>query len=129
MKKRLPRPKFLIGGALVVIALAYLGYQGFTSSASYFYTVDEFFALTEVPQEQNIRVSGIVAAGSIEQKGLRLKFSITGTDKNLPVVYEGAVPDSFKAGVEAVVDGKLDASGVFMAKVLTTKCASKYTPE
>ena len=43
------------------------------------------------------------------------------------MAYSGAVPDTFKPGVEVIVEGGLDASGgVFNATTLMTKCPSKY---
>ena len=47
----------------------------------------------------------------------------------LPVVYKGAVPDTFKAGAEVIVEGGLQPDGRFMAKTLMTKCPSKYQKE
>ena len=47
----------------------------------------------------------------------------------LPVVYKGAVPDTFKAGAEVIVEGGLQPDGRFMARTLMTKCPSKYQKE
>ena len=47
----------------------------------------------------------------------------------LPVVYKGAVPDTFKAGAEVIVEGGPQPDGRFMAKTLMTKCPSKYQKE
>ena len=43
--------------------------------------------------------------------------------------YSGAVPDAFKPGAEVIVEGGMDAGGGFTAKVLMTKCPSKYQKE
>jgi len=56
-------------------------------------------------------------------------FTVTGKTGRIPVAYHGVIPDMFKAGVEVVVEGKMDDTGVFQANVLMTKCASKYEGE
>ena len=45
--------------------------------------------------------------------------------KTMAVEYGGTVPDTFKEGVEVIVEGGMSGS-VFKAKTLITKCPSKY---
>ena len=40
--------------------------------------------------------------------------------------YRGVAPDTFTDGVDIVVEGRLDANGVFQATTLLAKCASRY---
>lgn len=124
------RRKVLIGAIVIAAALGYLGYQGFSSGASYYYTVDEFVAQQSSLVNEKTRLNGLVAPGSVEQAGLKLKFDVTneGGQIKVPVVYEGAVPDSFKAGGEITIEGNLNSSGVFVAQTLMPKCPSKYVP-
>jgi cytochrome c-type biogenesis protein CcmE len=44
------------------------------------------------------------------------------------VVYRGIdpLPDTFKDDAQAMADGTLGADGVFQAKKIQAKCASKY---
>jgi cytochrome c-type biogenesis protein CcmE len=59
-----------------------------------------------------------------------IQFSLA--DKERPgetirVSYSGAVPDSFKPGVEVIVEGSMQApDSIFAAHTLMTKCPSKY---
>ena len=115
------------------LAIGYLGYMGFQSSATYYYTVSEFIKLGDATYGENIRVNGQVASGSVEQEsaGRTLKFTmidVTGKD-SLPVVYQGVVPDTFKVGNEVVIEGRLNSDGIFQAHTLMPKCPSKYVPE
>lgn len=128
MGKTKHRWKLLVAVLVIVLALGYLGYKGFTSAASYYYTVEEFTAQEGTFVNESVRVTGLVAPGSIEQKGLSLKFDVTDGQQSLPVVYEGAVPDSFKAGGEITIEGQLNSEGTFVAKTLMPKCPSKYAP-
>ncbi|MBI4266777.1 MAG: cytochrome c maturation protein CcmE [Chloroflexi bacterium] len=120
------RRKFVIAAIIVALALGYLGYRGFVASAGYYYEVSEFLAQPGSPAEKKVRVNGTVVPGTIEQQGLNLKFAITDGQKELPVIYSGAVPDSFRAGGETAVEGKLNSDGVFEAQTLMPKCPSKY---
>ena len=124
MKKK----KFIIGGLILFLAIAYLGFMGFRSSASYYFTVSELMAQDNIPPTQSVRVNGKVLAGSVEQRAsdLSMNFTVTEGGKDLPVVYSGVVPDTFRPDGDIVVEGTLDASGIFQAKTLMPKCPSKY---
>ena len=125
--------KFLVGGLLVAAAIGYLGFMGLRGAASYYYTVAEFLSLPETPYEQSIRLNGTVAAGSIVRKGLDLEFTLVeggaGDGRGVPVVYRGAVPDTFVDEANVVVEGSLGQDGVFKAKSILMKCPSKYEAE
>lgn len=125
------KKKFLIGGIIVVLAIGYLAYVGFMSSATYYYTVGELNGLGSSIYGDSVRVSGKVAPGSIEQEraGLTMRFTIVEGEESLPVVYQGVVPDAFKVNNDVVVDGRLSPSGIFQADTILVKCPSKYVPE
>lgn len=122
------RLKFIVGAIIVLVAIGFLGYQGFVYSATYYYTVSEFAEQQSTFADKNVRVVGNVTAGTIERQGSTLKFTMSDGLKELTVVYKGVVPDSFKAGIEAVVQGKVNSTGIFEASQLLAKCPSKYEP-
>lgn len=49
--------------------------------------------------------------------------------QTIQISYSGAVPDTFKAGAEVIVEGGMGPEGRFQAKTLMTKCPSKYQKE
>lgn len=124
------KKKFIIGGLILFLAIGYLGFMGFRSSASYYYTVSELLAQGDSVHARVVRVNGQVVPGSVEQKSgdLSLKFTVAEGGKDLPVVYRGVVPDTFQPGGNIVIVGTLDVGGVFQAKTLMPKCPSKYEP-
>lgn len=126
VKKR----RFLVGGVIVALAIGYLGFRGYQDSATFYYGVGELIEQRDSIRGENIRVGGQVVPGSVEQEPLArsLKFTIAAGERSLPVVYQGVVPDAFKAGNEVVVEGRLTSTGVFQAKSILTKCPSKYVP-
>jgi cytochrome c-type biogenesis protein CcmE len=52
-------------------------------------------------------------------------------DQTLSVSYSGTEPppDTFKDNSQALADGSFGRDGVFHAKQLQAKCASKYAPQ
>ena len=128
MEPFLKHRKFIIGTVILLVAMGALGYQSFLSSATYYYTVSEFAAQQSNFADKNVRVAGNVTDGTIERQGTTLKFTMAEGSNNLKVVYKGVVPDSFKAGIQAVVLGKLNSEGIFEATELLAKCPSKYEP-
>ena len=123
--------KFIIGGILIVAALASLLYTGFREGAVYYYTIAELKGNSSSLIGKDIRVAGNVAAGSIEWEAgsLTLRFTMSDEEDSLPVVYEGIIPDNFEVGREVVVYGKYDRDGIFSADSILTKCPSKYVPQ
>ncbi|MCL5263740.1 MAG: cytochrome c maturation protein CcmE [Chloroflexi bacterium] len=127
----LKQRKFLIGGALVVLAIAYLVYSSLQGSTVYYMTPTEVKNQAQSLEGQVIRVGGTVVDGPVnfDGKNMILKFEVTDNTTTFPVVYKGVVPDAFKPGVDVVIEGKYTAAGVFEATSLLAKCPSKYVPE
>ena len=126
----LKKKKFLIGGLVIALAIGYLGYMGFSSSATYYYTVGELGQLGSSIYGENVRVNGVVAPDSVEREaqGTILRFNIIDVDgeKSLPVVFRGVAPDTFKVGADVVAEGYLTPEGVFQANTILAKCPSRY---
>ena len=125
------KKKFLVSGIIVFLAIGVLGYMGLKGGGTYNYTVAEMLQKGNSVIGQTVRVGGTVQPGSLQQTpgDLTLKFTVVDEAGNsIPVVYKGVVPDTFKVGNEVVVEGTLDPTDTFQAKVLMPKCPSKYTP-
>jgi len=123
--------KFVLGGAVVVAALAWLGFVGFQESKAYYVTVEEFTKLKADLRSKSIKVAGDVVAGSIDRSKSPMEFVITNQGQSLRVRYVGkeVVPDTFADGSKALVQGQIGADGVFQARHIEAKCASKYEAE
>ncbi len=128
----LKRKQFLVAGLVIVVALGYLGYNAFQSASMYYLTVGELLAKGEAAYGEQLRVSGKVVEGTVQADSEPniLRFSIADSDGTaMPAVYEGIVPDAFKASADVVLEGELTPQGVFEASFLLAKCPSKYEPE
>ncbi len=121
--------KFIIGGLLIVVAVAYLIYTGIQSSSAYYLTIDELHAKSATMVNRQVRVAGLVDTPSVDynHKELILKFDIVSeTGARLTIVFNGPKPDQINSeGAEAIVEGEFDGE-VFQAKSLLLKCPSRY---
>jgi cytochrome c-type biogenesis protein CcmE len=121
------------GGAVAVIlvSLGFLAYTGVQESKSYYVTIKELRGMGDSAYAKHLRVAGNVQPGSIKRSGTNVSFLLVENDQLLPVVYSGteAPPDTFKDDSQALADGSFGRDGVFHAKQLQAKCASKYAPQ
>jgi cytochrome c-type biogenesis protein CcmE len=120
--------KFIIGSGIIVATLLALAYVGYTQSKTYYHTISELPTLSTTSLHQRMRVSGNVRAGSISHVDGRIDFVLEEQGKALPVSYVGSdpLPDTFKDGAQALVEGRLKPEGGFVAEQVQAKCASKY---
>jgi cytochrome c-type biogenesis protein CcmE len=123
--------KFGGATAFILLLLAYLAYTGVQESKSYYVTIKELHKMGDGAYSKRLRVAGNVQPGSIRRTGTHLQFVLVEADQTLAVDYTGteAPPDTFKDDSQALADGRYDRDGVFHAKQLQAKCASKYAPQ
>jgi cytochrome c-type biogenesis protein CcmE len=116
---------------LILLSLAYLAYTGVQDSKSYYVTIKELNGMGNEAYSKRLRVAGNVVPGSIKRNGTRVEFLLKEETLTLPVSYTGteAPPDTFKDDSQALADGSFGHDGVFHAKQLQAKCASKYAPK
>jgi cytochrome c-type biogenesis protein CcmE len=122
------RGKFLIGSGVIIATLVALAYVGYTQSKTYYHTISELPTLSGSALHQRMRVSGNVRNGTIKQADGRVNFVLEESGKQLTVSYVGRdpLPDTFKDGAQALVEGNVMPDGKFTAEQVQAKCASKY---
>ena len=134
MKKR-NKKKAIIAVSFVIIGVCLLIYRGISNTSVYFMTVTELLEKADSLKNENVRISGDVVDGSIDynQRDLILTFAVRDADnqeKVINVIYNGVVPDAFKADVEVILEGLYGPEkNLFQAKTLLAKCPSKYSSE
>ena len=116
---------------LILVSLGYLAYTGVQDSKSYYVTIKELNKMGNEAYSKRLRVAGNVVPGSIKRTGTKVDFLLKEEELTLPVSYTGteAPPDTFKDDSQALADGSFGRDGVFHAKQLQAKCASKYAPK
>lgn len=123
--------RVIAGITLIVGLVGYLSFLGFEEGKSYYMTCDEVAERQAELTNANIKLAGVVVDGSIKRDGDILNFELEYEGHTYAVRYVGMdpVPDTFKDGVEAVVDGRLGTDGTFTGQKIQAKCASKYEAE
>jgi cytochrome c-type biogenesis protein CcmE len=120
----------LVGGALVVLAVAVgLVLTAFQQNLVFFFTPSQV-AANEAPVGKSFRIGGMVEEGSLKRgaDGLTVRFKVTDTAKAIPVIYTGILPDLFKEGKGVVAQGRLGPDGVFAASEVLAKHDENYMP-
>jgi len=120
--------RFGLATLIIVLSLGYLAYTGIEESKSYYHTIAEIQGMDQNVYEKRLRVAGHVEPGSIKRSGSRVEFVLNEEGKKLNVIYTGTEvpPDTFVDNSQALVEGTYGRDGVFHAKKLQAKCASKY---
>lgn len=141
------RWKFLVGGLLILGAVAYLIASGMTAGARYYITVDDLVGNADYAGK-TVRVAGVVLGDTIQydSENLILDFTVA----NVPMDYDnlaealhfaatndGATrisvhmenevkPDLLRHEAQAIMTGKLGEDGVFYATELNLKCPTRF---
>jgi cytochrome c-type biogenesis protein CcmE len=120
---------------LVVLAIAalvgavLLAMWGLRDRAAYFVTPSDIAAGKAAP-DKPMRLGGMVVKGSLKRDpdGLTVRFTVSDTHAETPVVYRGITPDLFREGSGVVAEGRLAPSGLFVADTILAKHDERYMP-
>ena len=126
-----PSIKLVLGASIVVAVTSYMAYVGASASWQYYVTADECLARATQLEGHRVRVSGGVAAGSLQISGDRSQatFRLQGATGSLDVVCTGPLPDNLAENIDVVVEGRLEPGAQLRGDTLLTRCASKYEPK
>jgi cytochrome c-type biogenesis protein CcmE len=119
--------------AAIAVGLAALGIAtalvltAFEKNLVFFFTPSQV-AADEAPKGRTFRIGGMVLAGSVKREGVEVRFVVTDTAKNIPVVYRGSLPDLFREGKGVVAQGQIGPDGVFQAREVLAKHDENYMP-
>ncbi len=127
-RKRLGAVLFIAFGLSAATALTLFA---LSQNINMFYTPTEV-ANGEVAAGTMFRIGGMVKNGSVAQQeeSLAVRFVTTDFAHEVPIEYEGILPDLFRDGQGIVAEGRLDAAGVFQASRVLAKHDENYmSPE
>jgi len=122
--------RFGLATAVIVLSLGYLAFTGVQENKSYYVTISELRKMGDGAYSKRLRVAGNVVPGSIQRQGTKVQFQLVEQNQTVAVSYVGseAPPDTFVDNAQALAEGEFGRDGVFHAKKLQAKCASKYAP-
>jgi cytochrome c-type biogenesis protein CcmE len=129
MKRRHKRIIFICA-ALAALGLAtWLVLGAFKENLVFFFSPTQV-AAKEAPVNKTFRIGGLVSEGTLKRDpdGLTVRFTVTDTANNVPVVYKGILPDLFKEGRGCVAQGRMNTDGVFYADTIMAKHDENYMP-
>lgn len=120
--------KFAVLIVVVVGTLIWLATAGIKNNQTYYKTIAELNQMGDQAFSKRLRVGGDIAPGTIVHKGNIVEFTLVQEKMNLKVSYDGIdpLPDTFREGAQALADGRMGRDGIFHAKQIQAKCASKY---
>jgi cytochrome c-type biogenesis protein CcmE len=118
----------MIVGALIAVGLAVVLILNALNSNIALYVTPSDVAAGKSPTGQAFRIGGMVKDGSTKRDGLTVHFVITDMVKDIPVAYTGILPDLFKEGKGAVIQGRLNPNGQFIASEVLAKHDENYMP-
>ena len=127
MKARTRRFIWIAVGVLVLCGAVAFVLNAFQSNLVFFFTPTQI-SQGEAPKGRTFRAGGMVKENSLVRDGNSVRFIITDSAQEIPVVYVGLLPDLFKEGKGVVAQGKLGEDGIFVASEVLAKHDENYMP-
>ena len=125
---RKQRRLILIGSSLGVLAIAAALVLNALSGSIVFFNSPTDIVEKHIPPGTRIRVGGLVKPGSVQRgENLNIRFEVTDGKHDVPVRYQGIVPDLFREGQGVVTEGKLENGGI-VADMVLAKHDERYMP-
>jgi cytochrome c-type biogenesis protein CcmE len=119
--------KFYFVICTALLALGFFVSSGMQETMIYSVTTKELLANPAKFAKRGVRLEGKVAPGSLlKHHATSFEFEITAENEILRVRYDGILPDTFRENHEVMIEGEYLGNGVFAARQIFTKCASKY---
>jgi cytochrome c-type biogenesis protein CcmE len=94
-----------------------------------------FNSPTDIKEKQiaagtRVRIGGLVKDGSVQRGDkLRIRFEVTDGKNDVPVKFQGIVPDLFREGQGVVAEGRLEPGGILDADTVLAKHDERYMPK
>tara|TARA_Y100000768_G_C23935219_1_gene662209 strand:+ start:234 stop:623 length:390 start_codon:yes stop_codon:yes gene_type:complete len=97
-------------------------------NVSYFYTPSELIS-ADIKKDKKVRIGGFVENDSfIKLTANSFEFKITDDENSILVHYNGILPDLFREGQGAVIEGSFKNKDLFKATTVFAKHDENYIP-
>ena len=129
LKAKNQRLVLLALAAAAVMGAVVLAMWGLRDNAAFFYSPGDL-AGQAVPLGKNVRIGGMVKAGSIVRApdGVTIEFVVEDGQASMPVRFKGIAPDLFKEKSGVVAEGRFQPEGLFIADEILAKHDENYMP-
>jgi cytochrome c-type biogenesis protein CcmE len=127
-----PRQQRMLAVGLAVAGLAIaavLTLRAFEENMMFYVEISEVIK-GNAPADRNFRVGGLVVENSVTRISgeLEIEFILTDFEAELPVLYDGVLPDLFREGQGIIAHGRLNDDGKFVADTVLAKHDEQYMP-
>ena len=127
LKKQRRVQVILLAFALLVVATGLVGYA-MRDGINFFRSPSQIVSDPPRPGEV-FRIGGLVEKGSLVRgQGETVSFSVTDTNKTIPVRFTGVLPDLFAEGAGMVGTGSMEGD-TFVATEILAKHDENYMPK
>jgi cytochrome c-type biogenesis protein CcmE len=127
LKKQRRVQVILLAFALLAVATGLVGYA-MRDGINFFRSPSQIVSDPPRPGEV-FRIGGLVEKGSLVRgQGETVSFSVTDTNKTIPVRFTGVLPDLFAEGAGMVGTGSMEG-GTFVATEILAKHDENYMPK
>ncbi len=127
---RKQRRLVLIGGSIGVLALAVGLVLNALSGAIVFFKSPTDIKEKHIAAGTRVRIGGLVKDGSVQRgDNMRIRFEVTDGKSDVPVTFQGIVPDLFREGQGVVAEGKIEPGGMLDADTVLAKHDERYMPK
>ena len=128
MSLRYQRLLIILVSLLMIIVAVFLILFNTRENISYFYTPSEV-DFSKININQKMRLGGYVEVDSFTKlSSSSFKFKITDEKKSINVNYIGILPDLFREGQGAVIEGYFKNKEMFNATTVFAKHDENYMP-
>ncbi|GAB2934781.1 cytochrome c maturation protein CcmE [Micromonospora polyrhachis] len=111
--------------AILTAAVGLLVTSGLNGTLRYYRTPGEVTADPATSRER-VRLSGVVAPGSVHHEAGRTVFRLTEDGQEVTVMQHGVPPATFREGEGAVVEGVLGPDGIFHSDQVIVRHGNEY---
>ena len=128
MSLRYQRLVLILSSLILIIGAALLILYNAKENISYFYTPSEINT-SNIKLDKKIRIGGFVEKNSFNKvSSSDFNFKITDDVRSIYVNYTGILPDLFREGQGAVIEGYFQSNNVFNATTVFAKHDENYMP-
>ena len=128
MSLRFQRLLLILLTFVIILSAVLLILYNTRQNVSYFYTPSEINK-SDIIINKLIRIGGFVEIDSFNKvSSSSFKFRVTDEKTSILVTYSGILPDLFREGQGAVIEGTFDNNDVFNATIVFAKHDENYMP-
>ena len=128
MSLRFQRLLLILFSLVMILGAVLLILFNARENISYFYTPSEI-RVANIDINENIRMGGFIEKDSLNKiSSSSFNFKITDNNNSINVVYNGILPDLFREGQGAVIEGFFKNKETFNATSVFAKHDENYMP-